>query len=188
MKGYQDWAGRALVGLRAIELCGEMLKDYRVIVYMASPDVRLAAELVAHKIGIPIEVESKEWSHEEILRMHGRSRISIGLSISDAISTSLLEAMIMGSFPIQSNTGCGDEWIRHGENGLLVEPESPEAISAGIRQALTDDSLVDRAAETNARLAVSRLDKSIIQPRVIGMYGKIGTRAGLKGGSIESME
>jgi hypothetical protein len=176
LKGYQSWAGRALVGLRAIELCADLLRGYRVTVFLAPPDVVLAAELLSRKTGIPIEWESGERAHDDILRMHGSARASIGLSISDAISTSLLEAMIMGSFPIQSNTGCGDEWIECGENGLLVHPESPEEVAAALRRALTDDAMVDRAAETNARLAAERLDKSVVGPMAVEMYLKMAAQ------------
>jgi hypothetical protein len=181
LKGYQNWAGRALVGLRAIALCADLLQDYRISVYMASPDVRLAAELVSHETGIPIEIESHEWPRDDILRMHGRARVSIGLSIGDGISTSLLEAMIMGAFPVQSNTGCGDEWIRCGENGLLVPAESPEAVAAALRRALTDDTMVDRAADANARLTADRIDTAVIGPKVVAMYERIaaqGRKAG----------
>jgi glycosyltransferase involved in cell wall biosynthesis len=176
LKGVQNWAGRALVGLRAIELCADLLQGYRVTMYLAHPDAVLAAELLSRKTGIGVEWESGERTHEDILRMHGSARASIGLSISDAISTSLLEAMIMGSFPIQSHTGCGDEWVRCGENGLLVHPESPEEVAAALRRALTDDALVDEAAETNARLAAERLDKSVIGPKAVEMYLKMAAQ------------
>jgi glycosyltransferase involved in cell wall biosynthesis len=175
LKGYQGWAGRALVGLRAIELSADALKGYRVAVYLAGQDVRIAAELVAQSTGIPIEIVPHS-PHEDILRLHGQARISIGLSISDAVSTSLLEAMVMGSFPIQSNTSCADEWIRCGETGLLVHPEDPEAVAAAIRRAVTNDALVDHAAEINARLAAERLDQSVIQPQVIAMYDKVAAQ------------
>ncbi len=59
-------------------------------------------------------------SHHDILQKHGQARISIGLSIGDAISTSLLEAIVMGSFPIQSWTSCADEWIVDGKTGILA--------------------------------------------------------------------
>ncbi|MBC8492642.1 MAG: glycosyltransferase family 4 protein [Chloroflexi bacterium] len=175
LKGYQGWAGRALVGLRAIELSADVLKGYRVAVYLAGHDVRIAAELVAQSTGIPIEI-IPYCPHEDMLRLHGRARVSIGLSISDAVSTSLLEAMMMGSFPIQSNTGCADEWIRCGETGLLVHPEDSEAVAAAIRRAVTDDALVDRAAGINAQVAAERLDQSVIQPQVIAMYEKVAAR------------
>jgi hypothetical protein len=177
LKGYQNWAGRALVGVRAIELCADLLKDYTVSIYMTHPDVTLAARLVTHSTGIQFQTECHEWTREDILRMHGRARVSLGLSISDAISTSLLEAMIVGSFPVQSNTGCGDEWIKCGDNGLLVPPESPETVAAALRQALTDDAMVDQAAEKNARLTAQRIDISVIKPKVIDMYRQMAARA-----------
>lgn len=177
LKGYQNWAGRALVGLRAIEMCADIMNDYSVCLYMADSDVKLAAALVSHDTGIPFEVEQQKWTRDDILRMHGRSRVSIGLSISDAISTSLLEAMVQGSFPIQSNTGCGDEWIKCGDNGLLVPPESPEAVAAALRRALTDDVLVDRAAEINRNVTSERIDVSVVSPQVVKMYEQIDAGA-----------
>jgi hypothetical protein len=179
LKGYQHWAGRALVGLRAIELCAEVLKGYRVAVYSASPDVKVAAELTAQSTGVPIEIVP-QGSHEEMLRLHGQARVSIGLSISDAISTSLLEAMIMGSFPIQSYTSCADEWVRDGETGLLVHPENPVEVAAAIRRAISDDAMVDRAVAVNTQTASERLDLSVIRPQVVAMYERVAAEAHLK--------
>jgi glycosyltransferase involved in cell wall biosynthesis len=174
LKGYQHWAGRSLVGLRALELCAEEIKagGYGVAIYLASPDVELAAERMSLRTGIPIELLPAV-SHEEILRLHGRSRVSIGLSISDGLSTSALEALLMGAFPVQSNTGCLTELVSDGETALIVPPEDPTEVAAAIRRALSDDRLVDRAAELNAQLAADRLDYRVIQPRVIEMYERI---------------
>ena len=57
-----------------------------------------------------------------MLRLHGRARVSIAISIGDGISTALLEAMAMGSFPIQTCTACADEWIIDGKSGFIVQP------------------------------------------------------------------
>ena len=179
VKGYQSWAGRALVGLRALALCADALQGYRVAVYLANSDVKLAAELLSQSTGIPVEVVPYS-SHDEILRLFGQARVHLGLSISDAISTSLLEAMVMGAFPIQSCTACADEWIVDGQSGLIVPPEDPEPIAAAIRRALSDDAMVDRAAELNARVASERLDQDIIKPRVIAMYQEVAADAGMK--------
>ena len=99
LKGYQHWGGRALTGLRALERCADLLGGYEVWIYSATPDVAVAAELFAESTGIRVELLPKGTSHPEILSRHGRARISIGLSISDAISTSLLEAMMIGVLP-----------------------------------------------------------------------------------------
>jgi Glycosyl transferase 4-like/Glycosyl transferases group 1 len=173
LKGYQHWGGRALTGLRALERCADLLGGYEVWIYSATPDVAVAAELFAQSTGIRVTLLPKGTSHPEILSRHGRARISIGLSISDAISTSLLEAMVMGAFPIQSWTACADEWIEDGRTGLLVPPDEPEAVEAAIRNALTNDGLIDRAAEENLRTATLRLDRERIRPMAVGIYTRV---------------
>jgi len=179
LKGYETWAGRALVGLRALELCADLLRDYRVGIYLASREVEKAVRDLARSTNIRCEIIPRS-PHQEILRLHGSARISIGLSISDAISTSFLEAIAMGSFPIQSHTSCADEWVTNGETGLLVPPEDPEAVASALRRALTDDELVDDAALRNAVVAASRLERSVIQPQVPAMYERIAAQAPAK--------
>jgi glycosyltransferase involved in cell wall biosynthesis len=173
LKGYQNWAGRALFGLRALELCADALRGYTIAVYLAGPEVALAAELFAQRTGLSVEVLPPGRPHEEILSLHGRARVSIGLSISDAISTSALEAMVMGAFPVQSDTSCLCEWARDGETALLVNPEDAEGIAAAVRRAVADDDLVDRADAENALTASRRLDRSVVAPQVVSMYERI---------------
>lgn len=172
LKGYQGWAGRALVGLRAIALCASELKGYRVAIYLAGEDVKLAAQLLTQATGIPTEI-IPPCSHDDMLRLFGRARAYIGLSISDAISTSLLEAMVMGAFPIQSCTSCAGEWIADGQTGLIVPPEDPEPVAAALRRALTEDGLVDHAAAANATVAAHRLDRKIIRAQAIAIYKQV---------------
>ncbi|MGI8606163.1 MAG: glycosyltransferase family 4 protein [Gaiellaceae bacterium] len=172
LKGYTGWAGRGLVGVRAVELASDVLQGYRVVTYLAAEDVRLAAGLVTASTGLEFEHLPRS-SHEEMLRLHGRARTSIGLSIGDGISTSALEAMAAGSFPIQSHTSCLEEWVRDGETGLLVHPDDPQEVAAALRRAVTDDELVDRAAARNLETVQERLDSSRIRPAVLEMYERI---------------
>lgn len=169
IKGYQHFAGRALVGLKAISMCADALAGYEVVVYLATPDVELAARLLAIETGLKVTVLPKV-PHEEMLRLHGRARISIGLSISDAISTSFLEAIAMGSFPIQSNTSMANEWIEDGQTGLLVSPEDPQVVAEALRKALRDDAQVDAAAETNWKTVSERLERLKIRGLVTRLY------------------
>ncbi|MFA5294479.1 MAG: glycosyltransferase family 4 protein [Methanoregulaceae archaeon] len=175
LKGYQGWAGRALVGLRALELCADYLNEFTVVLYSAdSPEVKIAAELFSDSTNIPAIIMPPS-SHEDILKLFGQARIYLGLSISDAISTSLLEALIMGAFPIQSNTSCADEWIIDGKSGFIVPPEDPDVIASAIRKAITDDNLVDTAAQINEETAKKNLDFFVIREKVIELYTKLVT-------------
>jgi glycosyltransferase involved in cell wall biosynthesis len=165
LRGYQDWAGRALAGLRALERCADALQEYS-----AAADVVMAAELFTAKTGVVTRILPVGISHDEILSFHAQARISIALSIGDAISTSLLEAMVMGSFPIQSCTACADEWLQQGVSGLIVPPEDPDIVERAIRTALSDDALVDRAAQINWQVAQTRLDGALLKQKAIDMY------------------
>jgi hypothetical protein len=175
LKGYQGWAGRALVGIRALERCADILKDYTVVIYCNTyaTDVSIAAELLSQSAGIEVKLLPRMTPNMEILSWHGKARISIGLSISDAISTSLLEAMAMGSFPIQSGTSCADEWIRDGISGFIVPPEDPEIVEQAVRRALREDDLVDAAAMINYQKIVEDADYLKLKELTLQSYFKI---------------
>lgn len=173
LKGYQNWSGRALVGLRALERCEDVLQGYTIIISSATPEVALAAELFTDKTGISTKILTHNTPHHEMLLFQAKARISIGLSISDGISVSLLEALVMGSFPIQSCTACADEWIEHGVSGMIVPPNDPEIIEMAIRAALADDVLVTEAAEINWRVALDRLNGPLLKQKVVDMYSNI---------------
>jgi glycosyltransferase involved in cell wall biosynthesis len=170
LKGYQNWAGRALVALRAIELAADALRGYRIAIYGASTrDVRIAAELLRQSTSLDIELVPP-LPYQDMLRLFGQARVAVGLSISDAISTLVLESMVMGAFPIQSCTSCASEWVTDGKTGMLVSPNDPEPVAAAIRRAVTNDPLVNSAAEENLRVARARLDAGRIREIAIQMY------------------
>lgn len=181
LKGYQGWVYRALNGLQALEMCADVIKErgYRLLIYLASPSVKTAAQRFHKKTGIPVEFISYT-SHENMLKLHGQARVSIGLSMSDAISTSFLEAIVMGSFPIQSGTSCANEWVTSGETAFLVDPEDVPAISSALCRALTDDALVDRASQVNGQLVRERLDYRKLRGIVVSSYEKIHAKEALQ--------
>jgi hypothetical protein len=172
LKGHQHWAGRALVGLRAIELCADVLQGYRIVIHLAQADVFLAAELVSEATGIPIECIGYGDYWEGIQRF-GAARIHIGLSISDGISTSLLESMVMGAFPIQSCTACANEWIEDGRSGFIVPPEDPHIIAEALRRAVTDDALVDQAVAINDETVRQRLNYAHVKAQTLEIYNSV---------------
>jgi glycosyltransferase involved in cell wall biosynthesis len=172
IKGYQHWSGRALTALRAVELCADVLRDYRIVVFSASPDVEIAVELLVQSTGLTVEVVPPS-SHEDMLALFAQCRVFVGLSISDGISTSMLEAMALGAFPIQSCTSCADEWLTDGVTGIIVPPEDAKAVADAIRVAASNDKLVDEAQIANAQVAASRLNPERIREQVLAIYREI---------------
>jgi glycosyltransferase involved in cell wall biosynthesis len=171
VKGYHGHMHRAQVALHALALCADRLAGYQIRVFSAHPRdiIEMQAQLVAQETGLDIELMPRV-SHEAMLHLHNSARLSISLSLSDGICTSMLEAMAMGSFPIQSWTACADEWIENGVSGFLVPPEDPDVIAERIRAALLGDELVDKAAARNADTIRRRADRATIQELVRREY------------------
>lgn len=177
IKGYQHWAGRALNALQAVHRCSDILRDYEIVVYSMSPGVQYVVDHMAAVSGLNIR-GLPESAHVDILRLMGRSRIALGVNVSDGTPNSMLEATVMGALPVQSDTGSTAEWIQDGVNGLLVPPEDVGAIERAIRRALSDDRLVDRAAELNAQMTRERIDRQVVRPQVIKAYERVLAESG----------
>ena len=150
IKGYDGWVGRASVALDAIEHLRQELAEFEIHIYSSNLMVAYRAVRISRRLGLRISVHRKgRLSHEEVLGIFGRARIYVGLSLSDGISTSLLEAMSMGAFPIQTSTSCAEEWVIDGKSGFLIQEIARDTVAAAIRAALSSDSLVDNAQQTN---------------------------------------
>jgi glycosyltransferase involved in cell wall biosynthesis len=169
VKGYEHFAGRALTALKVLERFADALKGYRIVLYSATPEPRRRA-LELRRAGT-LDIEVLGWApHARILTHFAQARIYLGISISDGISTSLLEAMAMGAFPIQTDTSCCNEWFVDGLGGFAVPPDDFDLICDRFRQALQDDALVDRARVVNEETVRTRLDNVKIKRTVVAMY------------------
>jgi hypothetical protein len=169
VKGYDHFAGRAMVSLAVLERFAESLRDYTIVLFSvgARPRER-ALELTTAGI---LNIKVIDYAtHDEILQHFAQARIYLGVSISDAISTSVLESMAMGAFPIQTNTSCCEEWFVHEKTGFAISPDDFEGICARFETALNNDALVDAAAIENFEVIKSRLALEILLPRVKDFY------------------
>jgi glycosyltransferase involved in cell wall biosynthesis len=180
LKGYDggDWGGRASVALEAFSLCSDHLGPYEIVVYSGGSALKERAERISTASGLNFTF-LPHTSHSRILNLFARSRLAIGLSTTDGTPNSMLEAMVMGAFPIQSDTISTGEWIKDARNGFLVPAEDPHAVARAIKHALSDDELVNRAERLNARIT-RRIGKAVIQPQVIEMYRNVAYGAHVK--------
>jgi len=176
LKGYNGWAGRSLVAIRSLARCADILKGHKILLFSVHDkaiDVQIAVDLLINSTGLDVEILPSNLTHKDMLEYHGMARISIGLSVGDGISTSLLEAMAMGSFPIQSNTSCVCEWIIDGETGLIVPPEDPEFIEKAIRRAISDNEMVDLANHKNYNTIQEKADYNKLKTLTNNSYNRI---------------
>ncbi|HET8725891.1 MAG TPA: glycosyltransferase [Alphaproteobacteria bacterium] len=170
IKAYQGWAGRGLTALSAVRLAHTDLRDFSISITMANQAVGETAATIARETGLDIRCEAYLPSHADALARVAGARISVGVGISDGISTSLLEAMAFGGFPIQSDTACADEWVEDGRSGFIVSPHDTRQIADRLARAATDDALVDTAAAINRRTIERRWHVDRVRERVLSYY------------------
>jgi hypothetical protein len=173
VKGYHGWSGRALLALSAVALAHRCLAGYRIEVPLASSVVQSWVEKLRAELGLDIQVAPYVADHEHAIDRLAQARAVVGVGISDGISTTLLESMAVGTFPIQSSTACADEWIECGRSGFVVSPWDTAAVADAIFRAVTDDDLVDEAAAINLRTVTSRWSAAVNGAKVWEIYDRI---------------
>jgi len=176
IKGYHHWAGRALPVLNALKSIKDSLKGYKIYVYAAHPVVveRICQINKETNLKIDYSQRQNEFSHSELLSKFGQAKIAVGNSVSDGIPNTLLEAIIMGAFPIQSNPGdVSKDYIKDGINGFLIQnPEDENEIASKILCALNDENLIKKAQLENKNLS-QKLEYLYIQKEVLKAYKTI---------------
>lgn len=91
----------------------------------------------------------------------------------DGTPNSFLEAMACGCFPIVGDIESLREWITNGENGLLIDPTSPEALSEAILLALDSPKLRYQAKEINTSLIKQRAEAGLVRQKIDQFYQQV---------------
>ena len=169
VKGYEHQFGRGLNIVKALHLLQHQIQDYEVVIFGAHPII--VNYVKVNKLSFNC-FETHELSHQELMALMGKSLLYIGNSISDGMPNTLLEAIVMGVFPIQSNPGgATQEMINHGVNGYLIEnPESIDEIRQLVKLAVTNPMLIENARKINEILAQERLNYDINKKKVRNLY------------------
>lgn len=177
VKGYQGRSGRSITVLRALMLLKSELKNYKVIVFGADKQVLRFAKKnkLDSNLNFSIYSRSKFLPHMEILKLMGEALIYIGNSNSDGMPNTLLEAIAMGAFPIQSNPGgATEEVITHNENGFLIEDcENVDEIKNLILKALSNSKLVEKAFIINQMEIKANYEREKIKKEVLSSYNLV---------------
>ncbi|MBI4468810.1 MAG: glycosyltransferase [Acidobacteria bacterium] len=90
---------------------------------------------------------------------------------SEAFGLVQLEAMACGRPVISTRLDSGVGWVnRHGETGLLVEPNDPRALACALRQLLGDPELGRRMGMQGQARAKREFDRRVMGTRLTTIY------------------
>jgi len=90
---------------------------------------------------------------EELERLYMQSDILMVPSLLEGYGMVVAEAYCYGLPVIASDAGALGEIIRHGENGLLVQPADPTALVYAVHQFIENPTLRENMAGANIRRA-----------------------------------
>lgn len=174
IKGYQGRLGRGIKIIKAIEEIKLELKNYQIVVFGADDEMEdyIEKNNKLKKNNLKVYSKSDFLPHKAVLELMGKSLIYIGNSISDGMPNTLLEAVIEGAFPIQSNPGgASAEIITHKKNGLLIEDcLSVNEIRSHIIYALNHLELIEEAFHFNQEKIKPQLEIKYIKQKVLTAY------------------
>ncbi len=160
IKGYEGWVGRASVAVEALYSLTEELADFKIVFYSCNTKTIRLVKKLKRKTGLNIEWHGKgELSHTQMLDLFASARIYVGISLSDGISTSLLEALAMGAYPIQTSTACVGEWIGDESQGLIARELNPAHLRQAIKFGLTmkGSDIADNRSRLRERLTMDSI-------------------------------
>lgn len=109
-------------------------------------------------------------SQSELWALNKQCILYISPSSHDGTPNSLLEAMACGCFPIAGDIPSMREWITPGENGLLVDPQDPQALADAILLAASSPGFREQAARFNRYLVITQASRTATMPGIRKFY------------------
>ncbi len=179
-KGYQFDVGEALQIVKAIELLDNtILTSYSFEVYSADKQVvdYIKKSKILSQANFKIHFREQHLENKLLLDIMGKSILHIANNVSDGMPNSLLEAMAMGAFPIQSNPGnATSEVITNNINGFLIDnPLDVKHIAMHIKRALINDQLRQHAQDFNINYIQQNYNRATLQPKIQTLYQNVYT-------------
>lgn len=111
--------------------------------------------------------------HTEMGEVFRGAQIVVSPAIHDGTPNSLIEGMACGCFPVAGDLESIREWITHGQNGLLVNPNDPQSIADAIVLGMEREDLRRDAAGLNAKIISARAEYGENMKKVSEFYEAI---------------
>jgi glycosyltransferase involved in cell wall biosynthesis len=171
-KAFECNQSKALPVLEALRLSWDQMPPCEVHMLAIMPEVRMWFQTLPDRIRSRCTL-SERLPRPEALELMTNARIMLAPTLSDGVPNSMLEAMAAGAFPIVSPLETIRPIVEDERNVLFARNLYPTEIAAALSRAMTDDVLVNRAAEANLTLVRQIANRAVIRPRVIEFYNKL---------------
>jgi hypothetical protein len=170
-KAYGGEFGRGDLIIAALRNAFSVIPGYTSFLYSVTDDLIEQVERLVQEFPGRVSYSSRKnpLTRLEMKSLFRRSRVYVGASRSDGISTSFLEALNHGCYPIQTDTSCAGDWKEFGAEASIVSQDVSE-IQNSLIVALKDNELVDRAQIKNLTVAKDYLGSEKISKIAKSFY------------------
>jgi len=171
IKGYGGKFGLGGIGIEVGKKLLQNFPELELFIVSVTPDLEPDARSI--KNIFPNRVNywtiKSGLDHKRIFELLKSSIIYIGCSKSDGISTTFLESLSAGAYPIQTDTSCANEWIEMGFEASIVEPNFSSVYDAAL-SALSNLSSTDQKIRHNKILSKKLLSQKRIRELALKFY------------------
>jgi len=168
-KGFREVYGPTYL-IRAIPVVLERLPTTKFHLVGDGPQLQYC-RLLAQELGVD---DCIEWlprqDHSRMPHYIARWDLTVIPSVCESFGLAALESSAMGVPVVASDVGGLPETVRHGETGLLVPPEEPEAMAQAVIRLLNDHDLRRRMGESGRKLVEREYDWQAILDKWVLTY------------------
>lgn len=168
-KAYENAWSKAAPVLEAIQQAWDRISPCEFHILAMTPEVRMWFMALPDEIKLHCKVHERV-PRSQVLDLMKQARVLLAPSLIDGIPNSLYEAMASGAFPIISPLETIETVVRNEQNVLFARNLYPEDLVASLIRAMSDDTLIDQAAQSNLELVRRIADRTKIAPQIIDYY------------------
>jgi glycosyltransferase involved in cell wall biosynthesis len=152
-----------------IKMAWARVQPCEIHMLASTPETRMWFQTLPDELRRHCHIE--EWiSRTRLLELMTRSRVMLAPSLIDGVPNSMYEAMAAGALPIVSPLDTIRPFMTEPDNALFARNLYPDEIASALERAMTDDKLVDAAAEKNLALVRRIANRNEIRVRVMKFY------------------
>lgn len=175
-KGFREVYGADAL-IRAIPIVLDACPETRFELIGDGPQ-RAECVALSEELGVASQIDwQPRRPHARMVDALARWRISVIPSIHEAFAVAALESSAMGVPVVASDVGGLRDTVLHGETGLRVPPQSPEAMARAIVELLRDDSKRQRMSRAGRKWVRGLFDWRQVVERWVRQYQQVCEQA-----------
>lgn len=174
-KVYEWPWSKAMPIFEALKLCWDRIQPCEVDMLATTPDTKMYYWTLPEHMRRSCRLRDRV-PRAEALSAITRARIMLAPSLVDGTPNSMFEAMAAGALPIVSPLETILAVVEEEQNVLFARNLYPEEIAGALIRAMTDNALVDAAAQRNLELVNRIANRDEVRTRVTAFYDRLASK------------